>query len=341
MDNLAQKLADILADYRKDEYLNPKKENVLQWVSQFSAENQSTILEEMIHVCKQRYLTENEVDKFLTELVTNEDLTKNDPSFWNNVSLLQIQQNGYSQKIMNEKFKQIINGLTGIDVAINDNSKSHFIHVDDFLYTGNRLKTDLSKWLETAPENSKVDIIYVGYYKNGQYHTEQKLETISKSKNISLTFWYQLEMENNPQCQNVSEVLWPTNEFSTEGIIEEYLKTQGRYRFRDKTQVSNVHCKASIFSNNEKREILEKEFTLAGLKIMNKLNETDRKKWKPLGKSLFPGFGFGAMLFSYRNCPNNAPLAIWWGGWNNNLVWYPLLQRKTYAPTTEEMFGRI
>jgi len=47
MDDLAQKLADILVDYRKGESLNPKKENVLQWVSQFSAENQSVILEEM------------------------------------------------------------------------------------------------------------------------------------------------------------------------------------------------------------------------------------------------------------------------------------------------------
>ena len=56
----------------------------------------------------------------------------------------------------------------------------------------------------------------------------------------------------------------------------------------------------------------------------------DRKKWKPLGISSFPGFGFGALLFSYRNCPNNTPLAFWWGDWNGNSTWYPLFQRKTY-----------
>lgn len=341
MEKLAAELAEILNDYRKTEKLNPKKENVLEWVSQFNVENQRVILEEMIHICQQRYLTENEVDDFLTGLVTNKKLTNSDSSFWNNVSLLQIQQNGHSQRIMNEKFKQIIKQLTDIDITINDVSKEHFIHLDDFLFTGNRLKTDLSKWLSTAPKNTKLDIIYIGYYKNGQYHVNKDLKD-NNPNNLKITFWRLIEMENNPNCQNVSETLLPASSILDLDEIPDYLKIQPGYKLRDLGQISSVHCGKSIFSSEEKRQILEKEFTIAGLKINNSIHEETKKKyWKPLGISSFRGLGFGAMVFSYRNCPNNTPLALWWGDWNSNAIWYPLLQRKTYAPTPEELFGKI
>lgn len=326
---LAEHIADILKDYRQDEGLNPKKENVLNWIVQFSEKNRLLILEEMIHIFKQRYLLENEVDKFLKGLISNTNLTKNNPNFWEEVSLLQIQKNGKSQELMNVKFKQIVKEEKNIDISINDLTKKHFIHLDDFLFTGNRLKTDLIDWLKTVPKDSSLDIIYIAYYKNGQYHVKQELDK-NNQNNIKIKFWRLAELENNPNCQNVSEVLWPNEKCLTNSDIVEYLKTQGKYRLRDISQIANSHCGKSIFSSETNRAILEKEFTLAGLNIISKINEMDRKKWKPLGISSFPGFGFGALLFSYRNCPNNTPLAFWWGDWNGNSTWYPLFQRKTY-----------
>lgn len=339
MEKLADELAKLLSDYREAENLNPKAENVLKWVSQFSTENQSNILEEMIHICQQRYLTKIEVDSFLTELVSNEDLTKNNPIFWNNVSLLNIQKNGHSQKIMNKKFKKIIMEITGIDVAIDDNSKSHFIHVDDFLFTGSHLRHDLAEWFKTAPENAKLDIIYIGYYKSAKFYIETKWLQSNNPKNIDITFWRLIELENNTNCQNVSHVLWPIENILDESNIKEFLQHQNGYKLRDITQIPSKYCKKSLFSSEERRQILEKEFTIAGLKIINNIN--GETHWKPLGFAAFNGLGFGAMLFSYRNCPNNAPLALWWGDWDSNVIWYPLLQRKTYAPTAEEIFGRI
>ena len=55
---------------------------------------------------------------------------------------------------------------------------------------------------------------------------------------------------------------------------------------------------------------------------------------RPLGFSSF-GVGFGSTIVTYRNCPNNAPLALWWGDPNAHhnhpfSRWYPLLQRRTY-----------
>lgn len=143
MEQLAEEMAEILKDYRQSKGLNPKKENILKWVAQFNEENRLIILEEMIHIFKQRYLLENEVDGFLKDLISNTNLTKNNLNFWEEVSLLQIQRNGKSQETMNEKFKRIIKEEKNIDITINDLTKKHFIHLDDFLFTGNRLKTDL------------------------------------------------------------------------------------------------------------------------------------------------------------------------------------------------------
>ncbi len=328
--DLAEEMAKKLKDYRQSEGLNPKKENILKWVAQFSEENRLLILEEMIHIFEQRYLCENELDRFLNGLISNTNLTKNNPNFWEEASLLQIQKNGKSQELMNEKFKQIIKQEKNIDISINDLTKKHFIHLDDFLFTGNRLKTDLIDWLKTAPKDASLDIIYIAYYKNGQYHANQELGT-ENPNNIKITFWRLEELENNPNCQNVSEVLWPSEKCLTNPDVLAYLKTQGtNYILRDTNQIANAHCGKTIFSSETNRAILEEEFTLAGLNIISKINEIDRKKWKPLGISSFAGFGFGALLFSYRNCPNNTPLAFWWGDWNGNSIWYPLFQRKTY-----------
>jgi hypothetical protein len=46
----------------------------------------------------------------------------------------------------------------------------------------------------------------------------------------------------------------------------------------------------------------------------------------PLGYSVLKTLGFGALVVTYRNCPNNCPLAFW-ADW----PWEPLFPRKTNA----------
>ena len=77
--------------------------------------------------------------------------------------------------------------------------------------------------------------------------------------------------------------------------------------------------------------MLESEFVIAGAKI-RAMAENPNPSMRPLGYSPF-GVGFGSMIATYRNCPNNCPLAIWWGNPKATagaLHWYPLLQRETY-----------
>lgn len=48
------------------------------------------------------------------------------------------------------------------------------------------------------------------------------------------------------------------------------------------------------------------------------------KYQRPLGNMILETLGFGSTIVTFRNCPNNAPLAFWAGD-----PWYPLFPRKT------------
>jgi hypothetical protein len=89
-----------------------------------------------------------------------------------------------------------------------------------------------------------------------------------------------------------------------------------------------------IFSSEEGRQLLERELLLAGMRIRS-FSQNPSKALRPLGFSPF-GLGFGSMIATYRNCPNNVPLALWWGdsaaeAGHPFSKWRPLLPRKTYA----------
>lgn len=326
-------LANLFSDYRKKDGLNPTPEIIQKWILQFSEVNREVILSEMVYIFRKMYISEQNIDNFLFDLVTNNKLTNNNPNnFWRNISLLNIQKDGYSQDVMVHKFKETIHKQLNIDVAINDYTKQHYIYVDDFIFSGKKLRTDLKTFLELTPYNAKMDAIYIGYFTSGKYWVKDKWLKENNSKNIQLNIWRLIELENKNNCQNNSDVLFPANSIERFEHVDKYIKEQGQYSLRDINQKPSIYCKGNnIFSNEKNRQIIEEEFTLAGLRINASINNNTKKIfWKPLGLTSLRGLGFGAMTMTYRNCPNNTPLALWWGDWSNNNIWTPLFIRQTY-----------
>ena len=88
----------------------------------------------------------------------------------------------------------------------------------------------------------------------------------------------------------------------------------------------------NLYSSDEARQLLEIEFLKAGVKIRNMcshLNEYQR----PLGNMVLETLGFGSLIVTFRNCPNNAPLALWAGN-----PWIPLFPRTTNSDTAVKQF---
>jgi hypothetical protein len=57
------------------------------------------------------------------------------------------------------------------------------------------------------------------------------------------------------------------------------------------------------------------------------------KYQRPLGNMLLETLGFGSLIVTFRNCPNNAPLALWAGD-----PWHPLFPRTTNSDTSMKRF---
>ena len=313
-------LAKILKDYRADKMLNPQAENISIWLSQFSEQNREIILDEMIYICKKLYFSEQRFNDFLIRLVKKYDI-----DFWKDVSVLDIQTKGHSQKKMVEKLQELLS-KENIDISINNYSKVIFLYLDDFLYTGAKLQDDIDNLLDDVPNNSKIHACYIGYFSFGEYNIEKNYKN-----GIKIFIDGENKFENRKACKDVSDTLLPTDELYNTEQVRNFLTDDSKCIKRDSNKNTKNYCYDSyyIFSSQKNRQILEEEFTLAGLKIINRL--ANKGNWKPLGFSSFDNLGFGAMVFNYRNCPNNAPLCLWWGDWDNNPVWYPLFQRKTYS----------
>ena len=66
---------------------------------------------------------------------------------------------------------------------------------------------------------------------------------------------------------------------------------------------------ANLFSSDAAKILLEQEFLKAGVRIRQicpNLGATQR----PLGHMTLETLGFGSLIVTYRNCPNNAPLTV-------------------------------
>lgn len=338
-DNLLASVADTIKTYREGELNQPTPAHVERWLSQFTPANQLLFLQEFDHVLKQTFFTKNDVEKFLQRLLTNEELAGNNPvAYWKSAHFLKIQQNGQSQNEMLKLFTKCLYNSYSLELDKCGCSDGDYIYLDDVMFSGNRVGNDLEQWIiEDAPQTAKVHVIVAALHTGGSYFVDKKIKGVIKQsgKDIRVIWWRALEIENRKFYKNRSGVLWPAV-IPNVAEVQAYMALPSRYPFEPRQSGSVV---VAPFSSEQGRQILESEFLIAGAKI-RALSENPKLSIRPLGFSPF-GVGFGSMIATYRNCPNNCPLALWWGDpevASGALHWYPLLSRKTYA-VPENMFN--
>jgi len=118
--------------------------------------------------------------------------------------------------------------------------------------------------------------------------------------------------------------------------LKAYMAEETKFPFKPRTPGGK--CEHDIFSSEEGRQLLERELLMAGMRIRS-FSQNPNRALRPLGFSPF-GLGFGSTIVTYRNCPNNAPLALWWGDPEKPKShpfskWCPLVPRKTYGAEEE------
>ena len=323
MIHLLQSIADTIVDYRAGQICTPTPGHVQKWVDQFDKNVQIAILKEIDHVLKQTYISKTTVEQFLSGLVVNNKITGGDPCpYWSSVKFLDIQKGGNSQHDMLEMFGAALNSECGLNLDDCTGTSGTFVYLDDGIYTGNRLLNDLRSWIQSdAPKNAELNVIVMALHRGGKWYVKKELRkaTDSVGKSIKVNWWRCVEIEDRKTYTDSSDVLRPTA-IPDEPPVLDYVSS---LKYTPTLRKPGNLGENGFFSSEEGRHILEQEFLKAGVKIRSICPGLNPRQ-RPLGNMVLKTPGFGSLLVTFRNCPNNAPLALWVGP-----PWYPLFPRKT------------
>lgn len=302
-------IIETIADFRKGE-IEPRTEaHVDEWAEQFDAEIRSGLLHELASVLGSTYLSRSHIDAFLDRhLAMLAKISDKGPALFQEFNFLDIQTKGDSQShlltVLDERLQELFNfslNDCGSDCGMN-------VYLDDILFSGNTVQNDLKRWLQDdAPDAASVQVWLAHGHSLGLYFMESGVREAMEVEDRGLTLQAPLvgqRSKNNASRSRESDVLWPR---SSPASAEDFLSTQSK-----EPRLRAGDNKSARFEGEASRSLLEGQFLEAGLMMWGAC-ESPRKMMRPLGYGPF-GFGFGAVIATYRNCPNNAPLALWWGG---------------------------
>jgi hypothetical protein len=319
---LLEAIAGTIADYRSGEIDPPTPHHIETWLRQFDKPVQIPILAELNHVLSKTYYSRERVEKFLLGVIRSEKLVGVNPRlYWLTVNFLRIQQLGNSQREMLVMFDALLQRECGVSIEMCGSESGPYFYLDDAVFGGGHVRKDVIDWVKgIAPQTGKLNIVTIAYHSGGKWYAEKTISEACRTagKKIEVSWWRSLTIESF-RDESTVDVLRPTM-IPADVLTEEYARGLDHPPvFRKGSSLG----RNKFFSSPEGRHVLEQEFLARGVYIRSicpNLNEFQR----PLGNMLLQSLGFGALLVTFRNCPNNCPLVFWAGN-----PWYPLFPRKT------------
>jgi hypothetical protein len=336
--DLLESIANTIADYREGEIPKPDSLHVDRWVLQFDAGVQLPILKEMDHVLKATYFRKADAREGIRTLLRTQSLVGDEAcGYWKSVNFLDLEsRGGGSQTALLELFSQVLAEECGygVDACGGDGA---FFYLDDAIFTGGTVGDDLVTWIkDSAPPNARLEVVVLASHTFGKFKVTERIERDAAREGKAVTFKITsgMQLENRSAYRRSADVLWPTV-LPDDAALKEYEESQ-TYRFQPRTP-GGVGS-AGVFLSEVGRQILERELLMKGMFIRS-VCQNPSPALRPLGFGPF-GLGFGSTVVTYRNCPNNTPLALWWGDPDAAPThpfskWYPLLPRDVHEPTIE------
>jgi hypothetical protein len=323
---LLASIANTIRDYRAGEITTPSVAHVETWIQQFDPTVQDALLDEVDHVLKSTYFSRQNVSTFVHSLSQNPKFIGADrTAFWNGVHLLEVQGGGASQRDLNALLRDKLNA-DGIALAAPGGIPNVFVYLDDGLFTGNRIRRDLERWISNdAPNSCTVHIVVIALHSGGFYYAQNQIRATAQKvgKSVTVKWWFAIDLEDRRSETDNSDVLRPTVIPADVAVQNHVSAMQHKPVLRQPGQLGP----RQLFSGEAGRHLLEQEMLKAGVRIRALCPNLGQPQ-RPLGNSVLETLGFGSMIVTYRNCPNNAPLALWAGD-----PWYPLFVRKTNTDT--------
>lgn len=343
---LIESIYTTLEDYRADEN-NPTvritTDRIKNWINQFDNELRVPILTELDNIFKKRYCSKSKVKDFLDQIIqvlTKDFGFKSANEFLKNSDFLNLQPEGKSQRIMLSLFDELIQDKYGLSLAdCGTNSKKYSIYIDDILCTGLTLISDIKDWSEqnfsanktngqaVADNSTTLVFAYVFIHeKNYRKKVAEMRHKISNDVSSKHKMYRLIEIENGVSQSSKIDLIFPLEEGQTDRVKEYQAEITNRVDQRAnekgwKTGPNEFYrpldlpTNEGFFTTAENRKIVENAFLQKGIQILDNTN-SQIPNMRALGYSLpsLKDFGFGALCFTWRNVPNNAPLVFWYSG---------------------------
>ncbi len=327
VDPLAR-LVQVLAGYEplRGQDLQARVE---QWAAQFDDGVRQRVIAETAHVLGNTLITKTAAEQILKTLITDPAMCGGDDihDWWKSSNFLWLSRKGQSQGVMRgmiDKSLQETHG--GLSVTDCGSERRRYIYLDDVVCTGTQWKWAVDDWLKSTQLPGVVHLHLIAL----AVHSHRLAHPIHHLKDVATDLGIRLEIYVRAEFRMKSSGLWPTFEPKgydasppVETLIEKLGQTGHPMKLRENFTLPN--CR--VFSSEEARDLLEREFLTAGCRIRYELCPELKENHWPLGYDVFTGMGFGTPIATWRNCPNSAPLALW-----ADDPWFPLLPRTNNPP---------
>ena len=375
--DLIHSIADTIKDYREGEIDSIDANHVSRWIRQFDYLDQLTILTEMDSILKRFYVSRAEVKEHLHSLLlwiiggqsimpalssaqTPEMQEKLVRAFLQKVrreldciQFLKIQQKGESQGALLDIMNEILEEWYSISLAdCGKQSPTTYVYLDDGIYTGNRLRYDLTEGDDTAegrdavawiprlaPSGCRLTILMLAEHTAGFLYASEHIDRAAKKKEIIVDYLPMKIIYNIRQQGDKFECLWPDRS-TADGDNPDagwYVKrtlwwcNKNRWSKSSLTRPLGVPAQETLFSSPAARKVVESTFFRAGARILKHSHQPGESR-RPLGWEKLESWGFGTFFVTYRNIANNCPMVLW----SRAAGWYPLFPRKTNNESDEE-----
>ncbi|MCR0999224.1 phosphoribosyltransferase-like protein [Serratia rubidaea] len=339
---IQEQIAEILVDYELAPLGGMNSAHVGRWIEQFEERDKLFILEQTLALLRKAYISKNDYVEKINGILRSDY----NCSIISQSAFLNIQEanRGTSQRDLLELLENQAEEFEELDVVILSRTStkqqvkefSRFIYFDDVCFSGNKAFNDITWFVEYFNlSHVAIHVCFLGTHRYATYMLETTLARRFQGRNITLDIKGKgllKTRENRLKYSSSSEVFW----LRRNGIeLPDWIQHPEVYTSREGTERTHF-ISNNIFLNKADRYRFEHALTKAGFYILRQ-SKNPAPILKPLGFSTFSGLGFGGTIFTYRNCPNNTPLAFWWGRYEREGIpnkaldcWYPLMRRIGY-----------
>lgn len=334
MDELADKIVEIIKDYRQDDGIEINRDHVKRWVHQFNGADQEFLLSELLHILPKSYVSTQDaietlesVFEYLREKYGYETIAE----LISNSHFLNCQDAQKSQSILLKFLDETAQNKYGksiFECGIEDAKK--WIYFDDVLASGGVFRKDFKGKLDSFTSEkyieSSINTICIFFFLHSWGLANSKFiitKEYGKELTKTIDFHRCFPIDNNPRINYFNpnpdlNHIFPKE--SKEGVdflneLEDkldltYEMSKEEFAFRPDDRPTTEE----FYSSPENRDRYEQIVLSKGLEIFNQIEQLNAKGTRPLGFTppSYKTLGAGSHAFTWRNISNTCPLVFWW-----------------------------